>query len=109
MIGSSSGSLTENLGDVRARGGSTPSEVNRKPFTRFHFGALPISMARKKSFKTTIPWELQIALIKQQGRMESTYEEACIRASQLLDPNSKEFEKAVADEIRKIEKSQIMS
>ncbi len=41
--------------------------------------------------------------------MESTYEEACIRASQLLDPNSKEFEKAVADEISRIEKSQIMS
>ena len=68
-----------------------------------------MGMARKKSFKTTIPWELQIALIKLQGRMESTYEEACIRASQLLDPNSKEFEKIVADKIRKIKKSQIMS
>ena len=66
-------------------------------------------MARKKSFKTTIPWGLQIAVIKLQGRMESTYEEACIRASQLLDPNSKEFEKVVADEVSKIEKSQIMS
>jgi hypothetical protein len=67
-----------------------------------------MGMARKKSFKTTISWELQIALIKLQGRMESTYEEACIRASQLLNPNSKEFEKAVADEVSRFEKSQIM-
>ena len=66
-------------------------------------------MGRKKSFKTTIPWVLHIALIKLQGRLESTYEEACIRASQLLDSNSEEFEKAVASETSKIEKSQIMS
>ena len=66
-------------------------------------------MARKKSVNSKIPWDFHIALIKLQGRLESTYEEACIRASQLLDPNSKEFEKAVADEINKIEKSQIMS
>ena len=66
-------------------------------------------MARKKSINSKIPWDLHIALIKLQGRLESTYEEACIRASQLLDPNGKEFEKAVADEINKIEKSQIMS
>jgi flagellar biosynthesis/type III secretory pathway protein FliH len=66
-------------------------------------------MARKKSFKTTIPWELQIALIKLQGRMESTYDEACIKASQILDPNSEEFEKAVTKEVNKIKKSQVMS
>ena len=66
-------------------------------------------MVRKKSFKTMIPWVLHIALIKLQGRLESTYEEACIRASQLLDSNSEEFEKAVASETSKIEKSQIMS
>ncbi len=66
-------------------------------------------MARKKSIKQNLPWELHIALIKLQGRQESTYEEACIKASQLIDTNSTEFEKAVADETRKIEKSQIMS
>jgi hypothetical protein len=66
-------------------------------------------MARKKSFKSTIPWELHIALIKLQGRLESTYEEACIRASQLLDINGDMFEKAVADETRKIEKGMFMS
>jgi len=66
-------------------------------------------MARKKSIKLNIPWELHIALIKLQGRLESTYDEACIKASQLMDPNSAEFEKAVANETRKIEKSQIMS
>ena len=47
-----------------------------------------------------IPWKLHIALIKLQGRLESTYEEACIRASQLIDVNSIEFKKAVADETR---------
>jgi len=66
-------------------------------------------MVRKKSIKLNIPWELHIALIKLQGRLESTYDEACIKAAQLMDPNSAEFEKAVANETRKIEKSQIMS
>jgi flagellar biosynthesis/type III secretory pathway protein FliH len=66
-------------------------------------------MARKKSIKSMIPWELHIALIKLQGRLESTYEEACNKASQLLDVNSIEFEKAVAAETRNIEKSQVMS
>lgn len=66
-------------------------------------------MARKKSIKQNIPWELHIALIKLQGRQESTYEEACIKAAQMMDTNSAEFKKAVADETRKIEKSQIMS
>ncbi len=66
-------------------------------------------MARKKLIKSTLPWELHITLIKLQGRLESTYEEARIRASQLMDINSTEFEKAVADETRNIEKSQIMS
>jgi hypothetical protein len=84
-------------------------EVYHKPFQGFHFGALLIGMARKKSIKSMIPWELHIALIKLQGRLESTYEEACIRASQLLDINSTEFEKAVATKIRNIMKSQVMS
>ena len=66
-------------------------------------------MTRKKSIKSLIPWELHIALIKLQGRLESTYEEACIMASQLMDVNSIEFEKALADETRNIEKSQLMS
>ena len=66
-------------------------------------------MARKKSIKSMIPWELHIALIKLQGRLESTYEEACIHASKLMDINSTEFEKRVADETRNIEKSQVMS
>ena len=68
-----------------------------------------MGMARKKSIKSMIPWEFHIALIKLQGRLESTYEEACIRASQLMDINSIEFEKAVAAETRNIEKSQVMS
>jgi len=66
-------------------------------------------MARKKSIKLNIPWELHIALIKLQGRLESTFEEACIKASQLMDTNSAEFEKAVADETLNIEKSQVMT
>jgi hypothetical protein len=68
-----------------------------------------MGMARKKSIKSMIPWELHISLIKLQGSLESTYEEACIQASQLMDINSTEFEKAVAAETRNIEKSQVMS
>ncbi len=84
-------------------------EMYRKPFQGIHFGALLMGMACKKSIKSMIPWGLHIALIKLQGRLESTYEEACNRASQLLDINSIEFEKAVAAETRNIEKSQVMS
>ena len=91
------------------RENSVSLEVHRKPFQGTHFGALLMGMARKKSIKSMIPWELHISLIKLQGRLESTYEEACIRASQLLDVNSLEFEKAVAAGTRNIEKSQVMS
>jgi hypothetical protein len=33
-------------------------------------------MARKKSVKAEIPWALHIAIIKLQGNLESSYEEA---------------------------------
>ncbi len=66
-------------------------------------------MARKKSMKLNIPWELHIALVKLQGRLESTYEEACITSAQQMDANSTEFEKAVAQETRNIQKSQVMT
>jgi flagellar biosynthesis/type III secretory pathway protein FliH len=56
-----------------------------------------------------IPWTLHIAIIKLQGTHESSYEEACDLASQLLDTNSKEFEKAVAGKVHSIEKSKLMS
>ena len=83
--------------------------MNHKLFQENHFGALLIGMARKKSVNSKIPWELHIALIKLQGRLESTYEAACNRASELLDTNSIEFEKAVAEKTRNIEKSKVMS
>ena len=66
-------------------------------------------MIHKKPVKAKIPWELHIALIKLQGSLESTYQEACIRASQLLDINSLEFEKAVNAKTRSLEKSSFMS
>lgn len=56
-----------------------------------------------------IPWKLHIALIKLQGALESSYEEACIKASGLLDVNSEEFQKAVEVAARNLEKSSVMS
>jgi hypothetical protein len=66
-------------------------------------------MVRKKSINSKIPWDLHIAIVKLQGKLESTYEEACIVASQLMDVNSEVFEKAVSVKVRKIEKSKAMS
>jgi flagellar biosynthesis/type III secretory pathway protein FliH len=68
-----------------------------------------MGLTQKKSIKVEIPWNLYIGIIKLQGKLESSYEEACIKASQLLDENSKEFEKALETKVRSIEKSQVMS
>ncbi len=59
--------------------------------------------------KTEIPWALHLAIIKVQASEELDYEEACLRASQLMDTNSKEYRKAVEVEANRLKKSQLMS
>jgi flagellar biosynthesis/type III secretory pathway protein FliH len=66
-------------------------------------------MSQRKPIKTKIPWKLHISIIKLQGELELTYEEACLRASELLDVNSKEFKEAVAAKARSLEKSSLMT
>jgi len=59
--------------------------------------------------KTEIPWELHMALIKVQASEELDYEQACERASQLIDTNSEEYRRAVQSEANRLKKSQLMT
>jgi flagellar biosynthesis/type III secretory pathway protein FliH len=68
-----------------------------------------IVMNRKEPVKIEIPWELHIQLIKFQGKLESSYAEACVEASKLIDANSAEFENAVKVEARRLENSSLMT
>ena len=65
-------------------------------------------MEQRKPVKVKIPWSLHISIIKLQGELESTYEEACIRASKLLNVNSKKFEDVVEAKVRSFEKSSLL-
>jgi hypothetical protein len=62
----------------------------------------------QKSIKVQISWALRIGIIKLQGNLESSCEEACVKASQLLDVNSNEFGKALEVKTQNIEKSRLM-
>jgi hypothetical protein len=45
---------------------------------------------RKEPVETEIPWPLHIQIIKLQGKLESSYMEACIEAAKLIDANGPE-------------------
>jgi flagellar biosynthesis/type III secretory pathway protein FliH len=62
----------------------------------------------KEPVETEIPWLLHIQIIKLQGKLESSYMEACIEAAKLIDANGPEFEKAVATKARRLENSSLM-
>jgi flagellar biosynthesis/type III secretory pathway protein FliH len=66
-------------------------------------------MTRKKPVKTSIPWELHMAIIKLQASEEINYEEACLFASKLLEPNSEAYQDEVKKEILKHDRSQLMT
>jgi flagellar biosynthesis/type III secretory pathway protein FliH len=63
----------------------------------------------KRTIKTVIPWELHMAVIKLQASEELDYEQACKRASQLIDTNSLEFKRAVQSEVNRLKKSETMT
>lgn len=50
-----------------------------------------------------------MAIIKLQAIEETTYEEACIRASKLVVPNSEAYHKEIQKQIMKHDRSQLMS
>lgn len=66
-------------------------------------------MVKKEIVKTSIPWNLHMTLIKFQASEETTYEEACILASKIMEPNSEAFREEVKKEIMKHDRSQLMS
>lgn len=59
--------------------------------------------------KTEIPWELHMAIIKLQASEELDYEQACQRASQLIDVNSEKYKRALELESNRLKKSQLMT
>jgi hypothetical protein len=66
-------------------------------------------LTRKEDVKTTIPWELHIALIKLQANEESSFRDVCVLATKLLEPNSKAYQEQIQKEIFKDNRSRIMS
>ena len=50
-----------------------------------------------------------MAIIKVQASEELDYEQACQRASQLIDTNSEEYRRAVQSEANRLKKSQLMT
>lgn len=57
-----------------------------------------------KKVKAEIPRQLHMALIKIQAEEDLDYDDACIRASILLDMNSEEHKKSVKKEAERIHK-----
>ena len=56
-----------------------------------------------------IPRELHMSLIKLQAEHDLDYDEACVRASRLLDANSREFKLAVEKEVGSIKRGLMLS
>lgn len=66
-------------------------------------------MTRKEKVKTSIPWNLHIAIVKLQASEECSYEEACVFASKILEPNSEAYREEIQRELLKHDRSQLMS
>ena len=59
--------------------------------------------------KKSIPWELHMAIIKLQASEECTYDDACVFASKMLEPNSEAFNELIRKEVLKNDRSNVMS
>ena len=67
------------------------------------------SKNREDSVKVSIPRQLQMAIIRLQGAEDLDWEEACTRASVLINRNSEIFKKAVEDRALALYRSRHMS
>ena len=63
----------------------------------------------KRKIRVSIPWELNMAIIKIQATEEIGFDEACVLASKLIDENSGDFKKAVDSQVNHYKKSLLMS
>lgn len=75
-------------------------------YTREHV-VTSSSNGRMKTVK--LPWRLYKAILSLQLEHDLEFDEACLKASELINPNSDIFKKAVEREARRLAKSQFMS
>jgi hypothetical protein len=61
-----------------------------------------------KMVKRSIPWELNIAIIRLQGAEELEYDEACVRAAVLIEEGSEKYKEAVKAEANRMYKSRFL-
>jgi hypothetical protein len=65
-------------------------------------------MNQNDPVKIEIPWGLHIQIVKLQGKLESSYLEAYLEASKLIESNRPKFEKAVITEAHRLEIRNLM-
>jgi hypothetical protein len=68
-----------------------------------------LSLKHREGVRCEIPRELYMAIVRLQASEDLDWHDACVKASQLLDSNSKEFRKAVEKEAQRIYNSKFMT
>lgn len=63
---------------------------------------------KRKPVKTTIPWELYMAIVRLQGEEDLDWDQACIRTAELVDVRREEFLRAVDGAANRVYKSRHM-
>ena len=58
--------------------------------------------------KRSIPWALEIAIIRLQGAEELEYDEACVRAALLIEGGSEKYKEALKAEANRMYKSRFL-
>jgi hypothetical protein len=66
------------------------------------------SRKKGKMIKRSIPWELNIAIVRLQGAEELEYNEACVRAAALIEEGSEKYKEAVKAEASRQYKSRFL-
>jgi len=66
------------------------------------------SRKKGKMVKRSIPWALNIAIVRLQGAEELEYDEACIRAAVLIEEGSEKYKETVKAEANRIYKSRFL-
>ena len=64
--------------------------------------------SQEELVKTSIPRRLQMAIIRLQADGDLNWDEACEKASELVDSNGTEFKKAVEHEAQRLHKSKFL-
>ena len=64
--------------------------------------------SREGAVKAEIPRDMYMAVVRLQAAESLDWEDACVRAAQLIDSNSEEFRRAVSREAQRLYKSRFM-